>query len=162
MTRDLSEWSRPLPSVPSSCTVIREADGLYYASFVVDRDPAPLPRTDREVGVDLGLDQLAVIGEKAAHHGRTVIQIGRWYPSSQLCSACGHRDGPKPLTVRSWTCPACGTDHDRDLNAARNILAEGRRVAAGLADTVNACGGDVRPGPVPAVAGEAGTHRGVA
>ena len=53
------EWSRPLPIVPSSCTVIREADGRYYVSFVVERDPAPLPPVEREVGVDLGVDRLA-------------------------------------------------------------------------------------------------------
>ena len=55
------EWSRPLPSVPSSCTVIREADGRYYVSFVVERDQQPLPPVEREVGVDLGLDRLAVL-----------------------------------------------------------------------------------------------------
>jgi putative transposase len=257
------EWSRELPSEPSSVTVIREADGRYYASFVVERDPAPLPPTDREVGVDLGLDRLAVtsdgeiidnprhlrrkagklarlqrvlarkqrgsanrrkavrrvaiahrkvrearrdahhklalrlvrdnqvvhleglsvagmartrlarsvydagwstlvrlVEEKAAHYGRTVVRVGRWFPSSRLCSVCGRLDGPKPLAVRSWACPACGEQHDRDLNAARNVLAEGRRVAAGLVDTENACGADVRPGADPAVGDEAGTRLG--
>ncbi|MCO1660385.1 transposase [Pseudonocardia sp. S2-4] len=256
------EWSRPLPSVPSSCTAIREADGRYYVSFVVERDPAPLPPITTEVGVDLGLDRLAVtsdgevianprhlrkaqrrlargqralarkqrgsanrrkavrrvavlhrkvretrldahhklalrlvrdnqavhledlsvaglartkparsihdagwftlvrlIEEKAAHHGRTVVKVDRRFPSSQLCSTCGHRDGPKPLQVRAWTCTACGTEHDRDLNAARNVLAEGRRMAAGLAD-INACGAGVRPGLVLAIGDEAGTRLG--
>jgi putative transposase len=259
------QWSRALPSLPSSVTIIREADGRCYASFVVERAPAPLPAVDREVGVDLGLKRLAVLSdgtivenprflrrrqrrlaraqrvlsrtqmgsanrrkavrrvavlhrkvrearldahhklalrvvrenqavyledlcvaglartklaraiqdagwstlvrlieEKAAHNGRTVVRVGRWFPSSRLCSACGRLDGPKPLRVRWWRCPACGAEHDRDLNAARNVLVEGRRVAAGLADTVNACGGGVRPGLVLAVAGEAGTRRGVA
>jgi transposase len=65
-------------------------------------------------------------------------------------------DGPKPLSVRTWTCAACGTVHARDVNAAKNILAAGR------ADRRNACGGDVRPpGPV-AAPGEAGTHRSAA
>ena len=255
------EWSRPLPSVPSSCTVIREADGRYYVSFVVERDEQPLPPVQREVGVDLGLDRLAVLSggeivdnprhlrsaqrrlaraqralcrkqrgsanrrkavgrvsvlhrrvrqtrldahhklalrlvrdnqavhledlsvaglartklarsvndaswstlvrlieEKAAHYGRSVVKSGRWYPSSRLCSTCGHNDGPKPLAVRSWTCPRCGAEHDRDLNAARNVLTEGRRIAAGLAEIANACGADVRPGGVPAVGDEAGTR----
>ena len=73
---------------------------------------------------------------KAAWYGRDVIAVDRWFPSSKLCSACGRLAEKMPLTVRSWTCP-CGTVHDRDVNAARNIL------AAGLA--VTACGAGVRP-----------------
>jgi len=92
---------------------------------------------------------------KAAQRGRQVVKIDRWTPTSQTCSACGYRDGPKPLSVRAWVCPACGKVHDRDTNAARNIL-----VAAGLAETLTACGGHVRPGATLAVASEAGTHRG--
>jgi putative transposase len=255
-------WSRDLPSAPSSVTVIREPDGRYYASFVVERDPTPLPPVSRTAGIDLGLvwfaaiaasdgtietlanprhlraaerrlahaqrrlsrkrkgsknrakarlrvavahrrvrdqradhhhklalrlirenqtiavEDLAVAGlartrlaksvhdagwamfvrlleAKAAQHGRQVVKIGRWTPTSQTCSACSHRDGPKPLGVRAWACPACGTVHDRDANAARNIL-----VAAGLAETLTACGGHVSPGATLAVASEAGTHRG--
>lgn len=253
------EWSRSLPSVPSSVTVIKDTDGRYYASFVVEREATPLSACDREIGIDLGLaslvvtsggevianprflrakerklaraqrvlsrrqegtanrararhrvavlhrkvretrldhahktalrlvrdnqavyaEDLAVAGlmrtrlarsvadagwsqlircveEKAARYGRTFARIGRFEPTSQVCSACGVRDGPKPLAVRAWTCPACGTVHDRDVNAARNILAAGR------ADNPNACRGDVRPGHVLAVAGEAGTHRSAA
>ena len=56
-------WSRPLPSVPSSLTVIREPDGRYYASFVVERQATPLPACDREVGIDLGLASLAVTSD---------------------------------------------------------------------------------------------------
>jgi putative transposase len=92
---------------------------------------------------------------KAAQRGRQVVKIDRWTPTSQTCSACGYRDGPKPLSVRAWVCPACGKVHDRDTNAARNIL-----VAAGPAETLTACGGHVRPGATLAVASEAGTHRG--
>jgi putative transposase len=259
------EWSRPLPSVPSSVTVIREADGRYYASFVVEVADTPLPTSRHDVGIDLGLDRLVstsdgeivdnprhlrrkarklaglqralarkakgsanrrkavrrvavahrkvretrldqhhklalrlvrdnqavyiedlavsglartrlarsvhdagwatlvrLIEEKATRCRRQVVKVGRWFPSSQLCSTCGHRDGPKPLDVRSWTCAECGAEHDRDVNAARNILAEGRRIAAGLAEIENACRGDVRRDPGLAVAGEAGTHRGAA
>ena len=255
-------WSRELPSVPSSVTVIREPDGRYYASFVVDREPSPLPPVSRTAGIDLGLiafatiatgdgtvetlanprhlraaerrlaiaqrqlsrkqkgsknrtkarlrvavahrrvrdqradhhhklalrlirenqaiavEDLAVAGlartrlaksvhdagwtmfvrlleVKAAQHGRQVVKVGRWTPTSQTCSACGYRDGPKPLSIRAWACLACGTVHDRDVNAARNIL-----VAAGLAETLTACGGHVRPGATLAVTSEAGTHRG--
>jgi putative transposase len=257
-------WSRELPSAPSSVTVIREPDGRYYASFVVERNLTPLPPVSRTAGIDLGLvsfatiaasdgtvetlanprhlrvaerrlaiaqrqlsgkrkgsknrakarlrvavahrrvrdqradhhhklalrlirenqtiavEDLAVAGlartrlaksvhdagwtmfvrlleAKAAQHGRQVVRIGRWTPTSQTCSACGYHDGPKPLSVRVWACPACDTVHDRDTNVARNIL-----VAAGLAETLNACGGHVRPRATLAVASEAGTHRGTA
>jgi putative transposase len=257
-------WSRELPSAPSSVTVIREPDGRYYASFVVERNLTPLPPVSRTAGIDLGLvafatiaasdgtietlanprhlraaqrrliraqrnlsrkqkgsknrtkarlrvavahrrvrdqradhhhklalrlirenqtiavEDLAVAGlartrlaksvhdagwtmfvrlleAKAAQHDRQVVRIGRWTPTSQTCSMCGYRDGPKPLSVRVWACPACGTVHDRDVNAARNIL-----VAAGLAETLTACGGHVRPRATLAVASEAGTHPGAA
>jgi len=253
------EWSRDLPSIPSSVTVIREPDGRYYASFVVERQATPLPACGREVGLDLGLASLAVtsdgevignprflrakernlaraqralsrrqkgsanrekarrrvavvhrkvrgarldhahktalrlvrdnqavyaedlcvsglartrlarsvhdagwaqlvrlIEEKAAQYGRTFARIGRFEPTSQVCSACGVNDGPKPLSVRRWTCAACRTVHDRDLNAAKNILAAGR------ADRLNACGAQVRPGHGLAQRGEAGTHRSAA
>ncbi|MFU8871189.1 RNA-guided endonuclease InsQ/TnpB family protein [Micromonospora sp. SL4-19] len=73
---------------------------------------------------------------KADGYGRELITVDRWFPSSKLCSACGALAEQMPLDVRSWTC-RCGTTHDRDVNAARNIL------AAGLA--VSACGAGVRP-----------------
>ncbi len=249
------EWSRDLPSVPSSVTVIKQADGRYYASFVVEREAIPLPACDREIGIDLGLAALAVtsdgdvignprflrakerklaraqralsrtqkgsanrararhrvavlhrrvretrldhahkialrlvrdnqavyvedlcvsglartrlarsvhdagwsqllrlIEEKAARYGRMFARIGRFEPTSQVCSACEVKDGPKPLSVREWTCAACGTVHDRDVNAARNNLAAGR------ADKSNACGASVRS-PFMAAGAEAGTHR---
>jgi putative transposase len=252
-------WSRRLPNEPSSVTVIREADGRYYASFVVEREAAPLPAGECETGIDVGLDRLVVtssgeiitnprflrakqrhlaqaqqalsrkakgsanrakarhkvavlhrkvrearldhahkialrlvrdnqvvfaedlavsglartrlaksvhdagwsqllclIEEKAAHYGRKFHRIGRFVPTSQVCSECGSRDGPKPLSVRIWQCGACGTVHDRDINAARNILAAGR------AERLNACGGDVRLGHALAVSSEAGTHRSTA
>ena len=57
-----------------------------------------------------------------------LIIIDRWFPSSQICSNCGHRDGKKPLNIREWTCTNCGTHHDRDINASINILQEGRRI----------------------------------
>lgn len=251
-------WCRPLPSEPSSVTVIREADARYYASFVVDRDTTPLPACSHDVGIDIGLNRLAVtsdgeiivnprfmrvkelrlaraqravsrkqkgsanrvkalrrvavlhrkvrearldhahktalrlvrdnqavyvedlavsalartrlaksvydagwaqllrlIEEKAIRYERKFRRIGRFEPTSRVCSACGANDGPKPLSVRIWSCLACGKVHDRDVNAARNILAAGR------ADRLNACGGSVRPGHAPAVANEAGTHRSI-
>jgi putative transposase len=74
---------------------------------------------------------------KAAWYGRELIVIDRWFPSTKLCSACGTVQRSLPLNVRSWRCP-CGAHHDRDVNAAINIL------AAGLADS-NACGVDASP-----------------
>ncbi len=73
---------------------------------------------------------------KAGWYGREVIAIDRWYPSSKTCSACGAIVAKLPLNIREWTC-RCRTRHDRDVNAANNIL------AAGLA--VSACGDGVRP-----------------
>jgi putative transposase len=109
-------------------------------------------------GHDAGWATLArLLEDKAAQHRRRVVKVGRWEPTSQTCSACGHRDGPKPLSIRAWACPACGVVQDRDANAARNIL-----LPAGLAETQTACGASVSPGQPLAVASEAGTHRGAA
>ena len=73
---------------------------------------------------------------KADWHGRDLVVVDRWFPSSKLCSTCGALAERMPLDVRTWTC-RCGTIHDRDVNAARNILAEGL--------SVTACGAGVRP-----------------
>ncbi|MFJ9694968.1 RNA-guided endonuclease InsQ/TnpB family protein [Kitasatospora sp. NPDC101183] len=73
---------------------------------------------------------------KTRWYGRDLVVIDRWFPSSKLCSACGTLRGRMPLNVREWTC-GCGTPHDRDVNAAKNILAAGLAVAA--------CGDGVRP-----------------
>jgi IS605 OrfB family transposase len=256
-------WSRPLPCKPSSVTVIRDAAGRYFVSFVVETDPAAdpgrFPEGGPEVGIDLGLTAFAVLSDgtkvsaprflrraekklgrlqransrkekgsrnkeksraqlarahaavanrradfchkastmiiresqavyvedlcvaglsrtrlaksihdagwsgfvamleyKAARYGRTFARIGRFEPTSQVCSACGVKDGPKPLSVRTWKCAACRTVHDRDVNAARNVLALGRR------ESLNACGGGVRPGGTLAAASETGSLRGAA
>jgi len=74
---------------------------------------------------------------KAGWHGRTVIAVDRWYPSSKTCSACGAIAAKMPLSVREWQCASCGTVHDRDANAAKVLLAAGLAVAA--------CGDGVRP-----------------
>ncbi len=67
---------------------------------------------------------------KARWYGREVVKIDRWHPSSKRCSDCGHTVEKMPLKVRHWTCPECGANHDRDINAARNILAAGLAVSA--------------------------------
>lgn len=97
---------------------------------------------------------IRLIQEKAVHHGRTVHRVPQWEPTSQVCSVCGVKDGKKPLSVREWTCAQCGSRLDRDYNAAVNIM-----LAAGLAESLNACGGDVRRALACVNPGEAGTHR---
>jgi putative transposase len=74
---------------------------------------------------------------KADWYGRTVIAVDRFYPSSKTCSACGVIAAKMPLSVREWECASCGAFHDRDVNAAKVIRAEGLSVLA--------CGDGVRP-----------------
>ncbi|MCG5103175.1 IS200/IS605 family element RNA-guided endonuclease TnpB [Oceanobacillus alkalisoli] len=73
---------------------------------------------------------VAKLKYKAEWHSRAIIKINRWFPTSQLCSACSHQDGKKPLHIREWTCPKCQAHHDRDINASKNILKEGLRLHA--------------------------------
>ena len=89
---------------------------------------------------------------KAKWYGRTLSKIDQWYPSSKTCHACKHVLDSLSLDIREWVCPECGTVHDRDTNAALNILAVGL--------TATACGGNVRPVRAKArqaVASEAGS-----
>ena len=79
---------------------------------------------------------------KCQRAGRELVVLDRWYPSSKTCSACGHLLAELSLGTRRWACPSCGARHDRDLNAAKNILAAGLAVARGSPG--DACGADVR------------------
>jgi len=79
---------------------------------------------------------------KAAKAGRHLTVVDRWYPSSKTCSVCGHLLASLSLSTRTWQCPSCGTRHDRDINAAKSILAAGLAVAGG--NPGDACGAVVR------------------
>jgi putative transposase len=138
----------------AALAVVRDSQAVYAEDIAV----RGLARTRLAKSVhDAGWSTLIrLIEEKCARHGRYFARIGRFEPTSQVCSACGVKDGPKPLAVREWTCGACGAVHDRDVNAARNIL------AAGQADRLNASGGEVRPPHAVAHASERGTRRSAA
>ncbi|MFD4673172.1 RNA-guided endonuclease InsQ/TnpB family protein [Lentzea sp. NPDC058450] len=98
---------------------------------------------------------------KCQRAGRTLVVVDRWLPSSKTCSTCGHLLAELTLSTRHWTCPGCRTRHDRDLNAAKNILAAGRAVAREVSG--DACGVDVRrqgaPLPLSAVKQESDAVR---
>jgi putative transposase len=86
---------------------------------------------------DMGFYELRRQLEYKAHlHGGRVAVIDRWYPSSKICSGCGHRLALLPLAIRHWACPSCGAQHDRDVNAAINL----KKMA--VSSTVPACGGE--------------------
>lgn len=83
---------------------------------------------------------------KCEREGKVLMQVDRFFPSSKTCSECLYQIGEMPLDIRAWTCPSCGTHHDRDINAAKNIIAEAKKLlASGTGAT--ASGGSVRPAP---------------
>lgn len=82
---------------------------------------------------------------KLEKKGGKLVEIDRWFPSSKLCSSCYYQIDKLPLDIREWTCPNCGTRHDRDGNAAINIRAEGIRMLQTDGTAVSANGGEVRP-----------------
>ena len=132
-----------------STTLIRENQAVAVEDLAV----TGLARTRLAKSVhDAGWSAfVAMLEYKARMYGREFHRISRWTPTSQVCSACGVKDGPKPLHVRAWQCQVCGAWLDRDINAAVNVAK-----AAGLA--VTACGAQVRPGAMlQAPRSEAGT-----
>lgn len=128
-----------------STRIIRENQTICVESLrvkVMVKHPT-LAKAIHDVGWGEFLRQLAY---KAEWYGRTLVAVDTWYPSSKRCYDCGHVLSFLPLEARHWTCPECGMVHDRDVNAAKNVL------AAGLA--VSAYGEAVRPGRVrPPAAG---------
>ena len=108
-------------------------------------------RLARHIGQSGWSELVRQLEYKAQLYGREVVQIDQWFPSSKQCSSCKHQVKELPLSVREWRCAVCGRVHDRDVNAALNILAVGQ--------TVLACGEPVRRGsgsPEPGRLGEAG------
>jgi len=238
------KWSRDFEGSPSSITILKDYQNRYFISFNVKEDIEKLPKSNKEIGIDLGLSSFLITneGEKIEHpkflnkdlkklkrrnkdlsrkkkgsenrikakyklarlhgkitdrrkdflhklsfrivnenqvinsetlkiknmmknrrlsraigqsgwgeflrqleykskwYGRTFTKISQWYPSSKLCSNCNHKREKLKLSVRTWKCEKCHEIHDRDINAAKNIL------AAGQAERKNACGGKIRPG----------------
>ena len=161
-------WNRSSPAPPTSLTIIKDTRGRYCASFAIGVEEQPLPANTTTIGADPGWASLAVTSARAIAdagwrmvqslleyrtrlYGREVGVISRWEPTSRTCSACGHREGKKPLSVRTRTCSACGAEQIRGLNAAGNILAT-RRAAR-----LNGCGVESRTG-LPASGNEASTR----
>ncbi|MEV5709399.1 RNA-guided endonuclease TnpB family protein [Actinoallomurus sp. NPDC052274] len=124
-----------------STNLIRRADTIVIEDLAVTNmvKNRSLARVISDAGWGEFRRQLDYKAERA---GRTLVVIDRWYPSSKTCSACGHLLAKLSLSTRHWTCPGCRTRHDRDINAAKNILAAGRAVAGD--NPGDACGAGVR------------------
>src|SRR5207245_1078822 len=119
------DWQHKL-----STSIIRDNQAVYVEDLcVVGLGRTRLAKSVHDAGWSQFVSMLeyfvSMLEYKAARYGRTFGKIDRFAPTSQTCSACGRLDGPKPLFVRSWTC-LCGSTHDRDVNAAMNVLAQGR------------------------------------
>jgi len=93
---------------------------------------------------------ISMLKYKAAWHNRQIIQIDRWYPSSKTCSSCFHLMSSLDISIREWTCPVCGVHHDRDVNAAKNILRQGLNILSGLGTKSDV---KQKPKEAPAIAG---------
>ena len=138
------DWQHKL-----STAIIRDNQAVYVEDLCV----VGLGRTRLAKSVhDAGWASFtAMLEYKAARYGRTFARVDRFLPSTRLCSQCGRVTEKMALKVRAWECQ-CGSTHDRDVNAARNVLAAGR------AESLNDRGAQVRPAHVLAPRREAVTH----
>ncbi|MEV4705252.1 transposase [Actinoplanes sp. NPDC049316] len=138
------DWQHKL-----STRIIRDNQAVYVEDLCV----VGLARTRLAKSVhDAGWATfIAMVAYKAARYGRSFAKVGRFFPSTRMCSDCGRINERMALNVRAWDC-LCGAAHDRDVNAAINVL------AAGQAESRNDRGAHVRPAFVPAVRREAVTH----
>ena len=118
-----------------STRIVREHDLIALEDLQV-RNMIRNRRLARAISCTGWAELRAMIEYKAEHAGRAIVAVDRWYPSSKTCSGCGHLLADLDIGTRQWACPSCGIRPDRDINAAKNILAAGRAVTA--------CGGDVR------------------
>ncbi|MGV9456444.1 RNA-guided endonuclease TnpB family protein, partial [Streptomyces sp. NPDC003635] len=116
--------------------LVRENQTIVIEDLAI-RNMVKNRRLARAISDAAWADLRSLLEYKARWYGREVIAVDRWFPSSRLCSACGALQDRMPLNVRAWTCAGCGTTHDRDVNAAKNILAVGL--------TASVCGAGVRP-----------------
>ncbi|AFY68174.1 RNA-guided endonuclease TnpB family protein [Geitlerinema sp. PCC 7407] len=116
--------------------LIRENQTIAVETLAV-KNMVKNPKLSRAIS-DAGWGELIrQLEYTALWYGRELVKIDRWFPSSKRCGSCGHVVERLPLSIREWDCPKCGSHHDRDVNAAKNILAVGH--------TVSVCGATVRP-----------------
>ena len=119
------EHNGPMPQRAYTRGMSASARGTRACPGKRVRQKAGLNRSLRDAAFGEFARQLAY---KAEWYGRTLVKVDQFYPSSKICSGCGHRLEALPLSVRHWRCSACGAEHDRDENAARNIEREGLRL----------------------------------
>lgn len=138
----------------ASAAVVREAQVIGIEDLAVKAMSRAMGRRAfRRSVADAGLGELRrQLTYKADWHGRALVAVDRFYPSSKTCGACGGICAALKLHERRWACPACGVEHDRDENAARNIRTEALRIAASSPATPRSGGSDAR-GEAAAAAG---------